>query len=297
MSQKMQGFFEAEVLDTSMFPETGKIKVRIGGTPDPELYEMVAVLTPFGGLPNMGMQALPPIGAYGLIAYIREKDRYPIWIGSMLRYWQTEDDKVLDNGIANPVEAQDPSDFIVKTQYTTLNDQDLDGDNKVENIIKLNEEGITLAKVQHNSNYSYEKSAYSLEDDYPANTITIKDDEIKLKVRTDDDSADRVFIVNGDELKLEWGSDQSIIVNKDKTVIKNGQADITVFKDGKVEVNADKIILKGEDGTGMFYEGFRDFVNNSFNNHVHGTPSGPSGPPSAPYMSTNTAKSKNVKLS
>jgi len=297
MSQKMPGLFEAEVLDTSMFSEIGKIKVRIGGTPDPELYEMVGVLTPFGGLPNMGMQALPPIGAYGLIAYIREKDRNPIWIGSMLRYWQTNEDKVLDNGIANPVEVKDPSDLIIKTQYTTLSDQDLDGDNKVENIIKLNEEGITLAKVQNNSNYKYEKQFYSLEKDYPANTITIKDSEIKLKVRTDDNSADRVFIVNGNELRLEWGEDQSIIVNKDKTVIKNGQADITILKDGKVEVNADKIVLKGENGTGTLYEGLRDFVNNAYQNHVHGTPSGPSGPPAVPYMSINTAKSNHVKLS
>jgi len=294
----MTGLYEAEVLDTSEFATTGKIKVRIGGMPNRDIYEMAIVLTPYGGLPNMGMQTLPPIGAYGVIAYIREKDENPIWMGSMMRWWQDNNSKELDNGYANPVEAQDPSDFVVKTQYTTIEDQDLDGEsNKVENIIKLNEEGITLAKVQGNDNYKYQKSGYDLAKDYPANTITIKDSEIKLKVRTDDNSADRTFIVNGAELRMEWGEDQSIIINKDKTVIKNGSADITILKDGKVEVNADKIVLKGEDGTGMFYEGFRDFVNNAYNNHTHGTPSGPSGPPTALYTGTSTAKSGHVKLS
>ena len=44
-------------------------------------------------------------------------------------------------------------------------------------------------------------------------------------------------------------------------------------------------------------ETYTKAVNNSFNNHTHGTPSGPSSPPVAPYTSTNTAKSQNVKLS
>ncbi len=297
MSQRMPGLYEAEVLDTSQFKEIGKIKVRLAGVPDPEIYEMVAVLTPYGGLPNMGMQALPPIGAYGLVAYIREKDSRPIWIGSMLRFWQTSNDKWLDDGIANPVEAEDPSDFVIKTHYTSIQDQDLEPDNKVENVIKMNESGIILAKIQNNDNYSYEKEAYDPEADYPANTIAIRDNEIKIKVRNDTNDADRVFVVNGDELRLEWGQNQSIVVDENKTVIKNDQSDITVYADGKVEINADKIVLKGNDGTGMFYEGFRDFVNSCFNSHTHGTPSGPSGPPMVPYTSTETAKSGHVKLS
>lgn len=297
MANKMPGMFQAEVLDTADFKETGKIKVHLIGSTSQDQYEMVGVMTPFGGLPNMGMQFLPPIGAIGLVIYIRENERHPIWIGALMRYWQDPDDKELDNGVAHPVEAEDPTDFVVKTQYTKTDDQELDGDNKVENVIKMNEEAILISKIQQNDNYNYETEAYDSQEDYPANTIRIADDEIRLKVRTDGNDADREFIVNGDELRLEWGEDQTITVKEDKTIIKNGEADVTVFNDGKVQVNADKIELNGTDGTGMFYEGFRDFVNNSFNNHTHGTPSGPSSPPVAPYTSTNTAKSQNVKLS
>lgn len=298
MAQKMPGLYQAEVLDTSMFAEEGKIKVHIMGNKNLEVYEMVSVMTPFGGLPNMGMQAIPPIGAIGLIAYIRERDNYPVWIGSLMRYWQTDDEPVLDEGYANPVEAQDPSDFVIKTQYTKVDEQEIDtNENKVENVIKMNEEAIIISKIQQNDNYSYKKEAYDPNDEYPANTITIKDSEILLKVRTQDDSADRVFKVDGDELHLEWAEDQTITIKEDKTIIRNGEADVTVYNDGKVEVNADKIHLNGTDGTGMFYEGFRDFVNNAFNSHTHGTPSGPSSPPVAPYTSTSTAKSGHVKLS
>ena len=98
-------------------------------------------------------------------------------------------------------------------------------------------------------------------------------------------------------MRLEWGEDQTITVTEDKTTIKNGESDIIVHNDGKVEINADKIQLNGTDGTGMFYEGFRDFVNNGYNSHTHGTPSSPSSPPIAPYTSSSTTKSQNVKLS
>jgi len=301
MAQRMPGLFQGEVLDTADFQTTGKIKIHILGASTLDEFEMVSVMTPFGGLPNMGMQALPPIGAIGLVAYIRERNNYPVWIGSLLRYWQDENDKEMDNGFANPVEAEDPSDFVIKTQYTAIDDVELDASgsnkNKVENIIKMNEEEIIIAKVQQDdANYNYETGVYDPKDDYPANTISIKDDEIRLKVRTSSDDADREFVVNGDELRLEWGDDQTITVTEDKTIIKNGEADITVYNSGKVEINADKIHLNGTGGTGMFYEGFRDFVNNAYNMHVHGTPSGPSSPPTSPYTSTSTAKSNHVKL-
>lgn len=293
----LSGMYQAEVLDTADFAATGKIKIHIMGSTNQDLYEMVGVMTPYGGLPNMGMQALPPIGAIGLITYIRGMARHPVWVGALMRYWQDEEEKELDNNTAHPVEAADPTDFVVKTQYTTLEDQELSGDNKVENVFKMNEEGIVLSKIQGNDNYAYQSESYDPTEEFSANTITIKDEEIRLKVRTNDGGADREFIVNGDELRLEWGEDQTITVTEDKTVIKNGEADIVVDNSGKVLINAENIELNGSDGTGMFYEGFRDFVNQSYNSHTHGTPSGPSSPPVAPFTNTAASESQNVKLS
>jgi hypothetical protein len=297
MGSRLSGIFEAEVLDTKDFVTTGKIKVKLASMPDPELWEFAVVLTPYGGLPNMGMQTLPPIGAWGCVAYLREDQSSPVWLGSLLRYYQTPSAKVLDDGIANPVEGKDPTEFVIKTQYTKTDNLDTDSDdNKVENVLRLNEKYFQIAHIQQTDKYKYEKDAYEAEDNKPINSITIKDGEIRLKVRTDADDADRYFVVNGEQVKFEYDEDHNITFDAKKCVIKSGQADIEVNDSGKVVVTADKIELNGNGFTAAMYEPIRDFINQSYNTHIHGTPSGPSSPPVVPFAQAELIKSKHTKL-
>jgi 16S rRNA G966 N2-methylase RsmD len=290
---KASGMFRATVTDTSTFPTTGKIKIHIHGIGHPDAIEMCSILSPFGGLANMGMQAVPPIGAEGVVLFEREDDDFPVWMGSIL----VDHGKSLEKGNAHPVEATDETDFIIKTQYTTKKNQDVtDTGNKVENVLRMSDKDFTLAHLHQTDKYKYETKAYNLNKNFPANTITISDTEIRFKVRTPDDSEDRYFVVDGTQLKLEWGSDQSITVNKDKTTIINGNSQIVLKKDGTIEMPVDKIILGGTKGHGMIYETFRDFVN-AFNSHTHGTPSGPSSPPMAAFTNASDGKSEHVQLS
>jgi hypothetical protein len=297
MGSPLQGIFEAEVLDTSMFNEMGRIRVKLASMSDPELWEYAIVLTPYGGLPNMGVQSLPPVGAWGCVAYLRGDQSYPVWMGSMLRYYQTETGKEMDKKIANPVEATEPTEFVIKTQYTTPENLDIDSDdNKVENILRLNENYFQMTHVQQSDKYNYEKKAYEAEKNKPMNTITIKDNEIRLKVRTKEDDADRFFVVDQGKVRFEYDKDHWIDFDVDRCIIKSGKADIEIKDFGKIIVTADRIELNGNNFWATLYEPIRDFVNQHYNKHIHGTPCGPSSPPKSPFMQATTFKSKHTKL-
>ena len=289
---EMSGVFRGQVIDTAMFPATGKIKIHIYGVGHPDSYELASILSPFGGLANMGMQALPPIGAEGFVAFERNDDDFAIWLGAVMIDHGTN----LQSGDAHPVEATNERDFIIKTQYTSVTSQHLESkDNKVENIIHLNAAATVLAHIQQNSNYSYQDETYDPLSSFPANTLSLTDEEVRIKVRTSDNSADRTIFVNSDGITLQWSNDQSMTMTKDTTVLKNGSSQVVINSDGSVEVNATKIILGGTSGHAMIYETFRDFVN-MFNSHIHGTPSGPSAPPTSPFTTASSGKSGVVQL-
>jgi hypothetical protein len=87
------GVFRARVVDTVDFKETGKIRIRVLGMDPDDVWQNAKIMTPFGGLPNMGMQFVPPIGAEGLVAFERGSDRLPIWLGGLIMtHGQTVED-------------------------------------------------------------------------------------------------------------------------------------------------------------------------------------------------------------
>lgn len=297
MPRKIEGLRRAEVVDTSEFADLGKIKIRAMGLMPEDAWEYADVLTPFGGLPNMGMQALPPIGSIGFVLYERESEIDPVWVGGLLRSFGEE----LDEGYANPVEGEDPSDFVIKTQYTQSDDQELQGTgNKVENILKMNEGEITVAKVRQDSDsYEYKTEAYDMEEQ-AYNLLKITDEEFKIKFKFSDNSKSNTISVNEERVELSFDTDsgeKTININEDTIELTSGSSVIIINKDGDVEVNTDaKIKLNGDDNTGVLYEPLRDFINQTYNSHTHGTPAGPSSPPTSPYSNSNSMKSKSVKL-
>ena len=298
MSRSIRGIRKVEVVNTDDFKETGKIKVRIIGLMPDDAYEEAEVLTPFGGLPNMGMQILPPIGSIGYVSFDRENENFPVWIGAVMRSWGKE---LTEEGYGNPVEAEDPTDFLIKTQYTKFDSRDIDSDdNKVENIIKMNENELTLAKVRQDSDYKYEKSSYNLEDK-AYNLLTFNDEEIKIRFKFKDNSKSNIISVKEDAVKLSFDNDageMNALIKEDSIELSAGGSTINISKDGDITINTDKKVkLAGDSNTAALYEGFRDFVNQAFNSHTHGSPAGPTSPPTTPYTSTNSAKSGKVKLS
>lgn len=293
----LSGLYPAQVISTEEFREKGKIRVRILGTsPSDEEkgWKWCKVMMPFGGLDNMGMQYLPPIDAMGYIMYERGDGNTPIWVGSMMRYWG----QTLQDGTAQPVEAQSETDFVIKTQYTKNDDRETTSkENKVENVLKMNENEFTLAKYHQTDQYEYADSEYELDGDKAINVVKLTDEEIKLKLKTSDNSEERLITMNENQIKMTFSDGKSIVIEEDTITLNQDAATITVDGSGEVNIKSDKIILNGENGTGMFYEIFRDFVNQSFNSHTHGSPAGPTSPPVVPFTNAKQGESKHVKLS
>jgi hypothetical protein len=302
--------FRAQVIDTQQFKSTGKIHVHVFGYTVENTFTEAEVLTSFGGLPGMGIQSIPPIGAIGFVLFERTQRDLCVWVGGVLaavgNQFEIFKDAV-DDGYGNPIEAANPEDFVIKTQHTTFEDRDLDGkNNRVENIIKMNKEELTLAKVnQSDDNYEYKKASYDMDPntnpDLPYQILQIKDDGIVIKYKPTNSSSNNYMMLtlneSGLEMKHKAGNEErTLSINEDGVSIDaKGQSVITVKNDGTVVIEATRIELGGNSSSGVLYEQLRDFINNTYQQHVHGSSAGPT---SIPTTSSNTSaiKSKKVKL-
>lgn len=295
----MAKIVEAQVEDNRDFKERGLIQIRLAGSEG--LYR-VRVMSPIAGLPNMGMQFIPPIGATGFVLFADNDvdQNYGIWIGSIMGLWNKTFDPDNPDVTAGLVESEDQTDFVLKTQHTNFDARDPDStENKVENIFKMNENELTLAKVSQGDQYEYKIDSYEFDDMY-YQIIRIKDTGIEAKFKSIENDGDKA------ELKLEDGSTSiqteysgtknSITIDESGVTIDSaeGKTSIIIDKDGKVKVVADKIELGGNANKAVLYEPLRDFVNQTFNGHTHGTPVGPTSPPVTP--ATSRFASKKVKL-
>lgn len=295
----------AIVISVDKFYETSEILVQERETKTPVYAE---IMTPIGGLPNMAMQWVPPVGAVGYILFQGGDSRRPVWIGSKLMPWDAAgSDNIADADVRNGlVEADDGAhDFIIKTQNTTFENQDVDDaeNNKVENILKMSKGEFTLAKVKQDDNYEYKTEKYNLEDaNY--NIIKLTDEEIKIKYKMEDEGDYTTLQLNSDIAKLEMkngGNTNNIAIGKDGIQIDGNNGSVIVINtDGtitisgkKVVVDADKIELGGNSNKAVLFEPLRDFINQTYMKHTHASPAGPTAPP-AP--SINKMASKKVKL-
>jgi Type VI secretion system/phage-baseplate injector OB domain len=311
MASRIPGIHRAQVIDTKDFGDTGTIQVRVLGI-NPEGWEDCELMTPFGGLPNMGMIAIPPIGAIGYVFFEREDSRYGVWVGSVVPSVKTFGDNIMKTDSDTPgipVETQEsdatqsPTDFIIKTQYTAAykagGEELTSTDNKVENIIKMNENELTLAKVAQSDKYAYQAKSYKWTD-VPYNTLSLTDKSISINFKFADNSSSNTMVVTQDQVAMNFDTQtgkMTSTITKDTITLSAGGTTIVVKQDGNVEVTTSaKIQLNGSSNTAAMYEGLRDFINNAYNSHTHGTPAGPSSPPVSPYTGIQSAKSKSVVL-
>jgi len=296
---RISGLQRAEVVDTADFPETGLIRIRLLSSDVSGVSRKVEVLTPFGGLPNMGMQALPPIGAHGMVSFEQNDDSAGIWMGSMLLSYG--DKKEAD--YRTPVEAESQNDFVIKTQYTKKDSGDVDAkDNKVENIIRLNKESMTLAKVkQDDGKYVYHKEAYDIEEDV-VNLIKLDDTEVKLKYKFNDNSKENTISLKEDSINIGYdiknNKKMNVNISEEELQLSAGGTLIKISKDGNVDIkvpSGKKINLNGETDDATLYSGFRDFVTTVYNKHMHTSNNGGTFGPTI-LSNPESAKSKSVKL-
>ena len=306
MSEQAQ-VVAAYVVDNTRFANTGEIKVQVSKLRSAVFAE---VMTPVGGMPNMAMQWVPPIGASGYVLYKNGDDRKPVWIGAKLLPWDAAGatelaDVDIKQGV---VEADDPlSDFIIKTQNNTFENQDMDDaeNNKVENILKMSKGEFTLAKVQQNDKYQYLKDNYDVKAQTNYQIITMQDDKIVVRFnssKTDGEGSELIMTEGETQLKSSYGEKSALITLNESGVTIDSDTQTTIYIDNqgnisitgkKMVVDADKIELGGNSEKAVLHGPVRDFINQIYMNHTHPTPSGPSGPPS---KSKINIASKKVKL-
>jgi len=297
----------AIVISVDKFYETSEILVQERETKTAVYAE---IMTPIGGLPNMAMQWVPPVGAVGYILFQGGDSRRPVWIGSKLIPWDAAGaDNIADADVRNGlVEADDGAhDFIIKTQNTTFENQDVDDveNNKVENILKMSKGEFTLAKVQQTDKYEYKTENYDIKEEPHYQIITMQDDKIAIKFNSsqnDGEYAHLTLTEGQTSIETSYGDKvSSIKISQNGVAIDtDGQSVITIGPDGtinitgkKMIVDADKIELGGNSNKAVLFEPLRDFINQTYMKHTHASPAGPTAPP-AP--SVNKMASKKVKL-
>jgi len=296
----------AKVISNESFYETGEIKVQVSEIKSAVYAE---VMTPIGGLPNMAMHWVPPVGASGYIMYKFGDSQTPVWIGSKLMPWDSAGaDKLSDiEFVPGVIEADDAvADFLIKTQNNTFENQDLDDDeNKVENILKMSKSEFTLAKVKQGDNYEYKTESYDIKEEPNYQIITMQDDKIVIRfssAENDGEVAEFTLTEGKTTLTTTYGDKTNEITMNENGIIidADGGSTINIDTEGninitgkKMVVDADAIELGGNGYKAVLYEPLRDFINQTYMQHTHPTPSGPSGPPKPVNVKL---ASKKVKL-
>ncbi len=298
--------FSAVVLENKSFLDNGMILVQLSELKTPLYAE---IMTPIGGLENMAMQWVPPVGAHGYLLYKGGDERKPVWIGSKLLPWDKANATTMADAeiVQGVVEADDGvSDFIIKTQNTTFEDQDTRSkDNKIENILKMSKGEFTLAKVKQGDKYEYKTETYDIKTEPNYQIITMTDDKINIRFNSsskDTDKAEIIMTEGETKLLTSYNNKTATITMSEGGVLIDSSetSTIQIDKDGninitgkKMVVSADKIELGGNGSKGVLFEPLRDFINQSYMKHTHATPSGPSGPPPHARIKID---SKKVKL-
>jgi hypothetical protein len=249
------------------------------------------------------MITCPPIGAHGYVMYPGgDLKTIPVWMGAAV---VTADTNSMKNANAKRTvapELTDPTDFLIKTQYTTKRNQTLNTQaNKVENFVKLNEEAIVLAHVRQDdyTNYTYSEPNIL---NQPVNSLVIKNDSItiNLKHRGNSASNSNNLIISENGIELNFKSQQatsSIKLTTDGIKLDvNGKNSINIGTDGIIKIDSEKEIqLNGSSDNVTRWSGFNDFVN-VFNDHVHGTSEGLSSDNLNKFNDAGSAKSTKVKI-
>lgn len=298
--------FRAEVVNTENFISKGYINVYIEGidfeqTSSSDSVRNCIVLSQFGGLDRMGFITCPPIKSLGYVMFPNgDMNLDPVWMGSVNLAADKNAEKEEDAKFKLPKELRDPTEILLKTQYTKIDDETLNGSsNKVENFIRMNEEAIVLAKVRQDDygKYDYERSELL---EQPVNSIQIKNDSIVLSFKQKGNEKIHSFKLDDNGITITAENDKVSFIKITDTGITLNSGDkstMNLSSDGIISIDAEKQIeLNGSSDNVTKWSGFNDFVD-AYNNHTHGTPDGPSSDPNSKWNKAKSAQAEKVKCS
>jgi len=244
--------YRGKVINTNDPQKRGRILVRVllfdSEEEKDENFRWAYVLNPLGGPHNSGFYIIPPIGTVGFVAYLDGDGSTAIWLGASnkIPYHVKTNDEEIDIPPL-PVEMEDPTTIVLKTQYPTRQDDTTNynisasGEDeskwiKTENLFKLSEGEFTLLKYNqgrtskdgYKISYTYNYEEYSIDSDIMANGeveddsdkedplnnnyanfLRIKDDEFRIFYKT------KVKKFNDDHEEKEFSAYSSIWMDDD----------------------------------------------------------------------------------
>jgi len=308
--------YKAMVMDNSNFFRTGTIRVRIAGfyqrkiewnlsqnyptsieegeTDDERFSEdFNAILSsPMGGGRNYGTLILPQINEKGLVAFLGNNKRNPIWLGSLFEVVRDANYSVEYVNIPSdkPESEGSNSDGIINGQQNMNADSDAEA-------LKKN----VVIRTKNTVREGSDPADVDWEQRPTSNIITIGDQEINITHFTSEDgwngttpqkyqsihtgkNADNKDSITAKVVNDSSGNTGKIELTEDGFIATVGQDDVSIeFKDGELFFrtngkpinleNASEIKFMGESDNLVTYADLADFLD-TFLDHEHIAPTG-----------------------
>ena len=260
-SARMYGIYRARCINNQDPRGLGRVLAHIYNRDgnlsyQEDIHQWVPVLSPYGGVKGMGFYMIPPIHAEGFVIFEGGIPTRPVWLGTFPYAPPAEIDeeatKAAGYGVVKviptiPAELEnDPTTIVLKTQYPALGDPDVESnDNKVENLVTLNEEKLELLHVNQNE---YEYSQGGVSSSQASSYIRLTDNAITLGVKGEDD---KVYELQIDSTGIRMISDigDTISIADGEITIQGSdecQINIRAMDNGSVNINGKQVVLDGE---------------------------------------------------
>jgi hypothetical protein len=219
-------------------------------------HQWIPVLSPYGGLRQMGLFMTPPIHAEGFVEFEEGDPNRPVWIGAYpfapAKEIDEESTKSAGYSIVkvNPTVPQemqqDASRIILKTQYPLVSNDDVENEeNKIENLIILDETKLQLLHVNQNE---YEFKAGGVSTGQASSYITLQDSSIVLGVLGPDGRRHEITINSeGFSMKTAAG-DQIVMTDGSIQIIGTDTSQIKIYAvdNGAIAIKAKNVVMDGE---------------------------------------------------
>jgi hypothetical protein len=258
---KYYGVYRAHVINNNDPLGVGRIQVHIYVRDGPLSYDTsthqwVPVLSPYGGLAQMGLFDAPPIGAEGYVTFEAGFPSQPVWVGTFASFnTSTLNQAASDAAGYGVIQVQptippeigtDASRIVWKTQNTTAGNIDPTSNaNPVENIMLMDNTQFT---IQHVNQSVYQYSPGGITTGTPGSYITLADTSITIGVLSADNKRYELTVSDtGITLKTNDGGQIIMLDGFIKIMgIDTTQIQILAQSNGSVDMEAKTVLLDGQ---------------------------------------------------
>lgn len=249
---KYYGVYRAHIISNNDPLGVGRVQVHIFIRDGPLSYDTashqwIPVLSPYGGLSQMGLFLAPPIGAEGYVTFEAGDPNLPVWNGSFANFNVTtlnqQATTAAGYGVVQvqptipPEIGSDASRIVWKTQNFTQNNPDpTSNSNPVENVLLMDNTQFT---IQHVNQSAYQYSPGGITTGTPGSYIKLSDTSITLGVLSADNKRYEISVTNA-SITLTTNQGDQIILQDGFIKIKGSDtAQIQIL--GKNNGSLDKI--------------------------------------------------------